>query len=104
MIKTSPYLQPGDIIGIVCPAGAMPVEKVSECIRVLNEDWGFQTKVGKTIGNQYHYFSGTDEERLNDFQQMLDDDTVKAILCARGGYGMTRIIDRINFNKFKKNP
>jgi muramoyltetrapeptide carboxypeptidase len=104
MIKTPPYLVPGDIIGIVCPAGAMPVEKVSECIRVLNEDWGFQTKVGKTVGNQYHYFSGTDEERLNDFQQMLDDDTVKAILCARGGYGMTRIIDRINFKKFKKNP
>ena len=104
MITTPPYLQPGDIIGIVCPAGAMPVEKVSECIRVLNEEWGFRTKVGSTVGKQYHYFSGTDEERLNDLQQMLDDDEVKAVLCARGGYGMTRIIDRISFKKFKQSP
>ncbi|MDP4263041.1 MAG: LD-carboxypeptidase [Bacteroidota bacterium] len=104
MIKTPPYLQPGDVIGIVCPSGAMPVEKTSECVRVLNEEWGFRTKVGKTIGTQFNYFSGTDEERLNDFQQMIDDDEVKAILCARGGYGMTRIIDKISFKKFKKNP
>jgi muramoyltetrapeptide carboxypeptidase len=104
MIKIPPYLQPGDTIGIVCPSGAMPVEKVSECIRVLNEDWGFLTKVGKTVGSQFHYFSGTDEERLNDFQQMLDDDEVKAVLCGRGGYGMSRIIDKIDFKKFKKQP
>ncbi len=104
MITTPPYLQKGDTIGLVCPSGAMPVEKVSECIRVLNEEWGFRTKAGNTIGKQFNYFSGTDDERLNDFQQMLDDDEVKAVLCARGGYGMTRIIDRINFKKFRKNP
>lgn len=104
MIKIPPYLQKGDTIGIVCPAGAMPVEKVSECIRVLNEDWGFTTRVGKTVGNQFNYFSGTDVERLNDFQEMLDDDEVKAVLCARGGYGMGRIIDKIDFKKFKNQP
>jgi muramoyltetrapeptide carboxypeptidase len=104
MIKIPPYLQKGDTIGLVCPAGLMPVEKVSECTRVINEDWGFTTKVGTTIGSQYNYFSGTDEERLKDFQQMLDDDNVKAILCARGGYGIGRIIDKIDFTKFKKNP
>jgi len=104
MIKTPPYLNPGDTIGIVCPSGAMPVEKLSECVRVLNEEWGFLTKVGSTIGKQFNYFSGTDEDRLADFQQMLDDDEVQAVLCARGGYGMSRIIDRINFRKFKKNP
>ncbi|HEY6062608.1 MAG TPA: LD-carboxypeptidase [Chitinophagaceae bacterium] len=104
MIKIPPYLQKGDTIGIVCPAGAMPVEKVSECIRVLNEDWGFTTRVGKTVGNQFNYFSGTDEERLADFQELLDDDEVKAVLCARGGYGMGRIIDKIDFKKFKKQP
>jgi len=104
MIKTPPYLQKGDTIGLVCPAGSMPVEKISECIRVLNEDWGFTTKVGITIGQQYHYFSGTDEERLEDFQHMLDDDNVKAILCARGGYGLSRIIDKIDFTNFKTNP
>lgn len=104
MIATPPYLEKGDTIGIVCPSGYMPVEKASECIRVINEEWGFQTKVGKTLGNQFNYFSGTDEERLNDFQQMLDDEQVKAILCARGGYGLSRIIDRMNFKKFKKQP
>jgi len=104
MIATPPYLQKGDVIGIVCPAGFMPVEKASECIRVLNEDWGFQTKVGKTLGNEFNYFSGTDEERLSDFQQMLDDDEVKAILCARGGYGLSRIVNKIDFKKFKKQP
>jgi len=104
MIKTPPYLNPGDTIGIVCPAGSMPVEKISECVRVLNEDWGFTTKVGNTVGSQFNYFSGMDEERLADFQKMLDDDEMKAILCARGGYGLTRIIDKIDFTKFKKNP
>lgn len=104
MIKSPPYLQKGDTIGLVCPSGAMPAEKISECIRVLNEEWGFQTKAGKTLGSQYHYFSATDDERLADFQQMLDDDEVKAILCARGGYGLSRIIDRIDFKKFKKSP
>ena len=104
MIKIPPYLQKGDTIGIVCPAGLMPVEKVSECIRVLNEDWGLTTKVGTTVGRQFNYFSGTDEERLEDFQAMLDDDEIKAVLCARGGYGLTRIIDRVDFSKFKKRP
>lgn len=104
MIKIPPYLQKGDTIGIICPAGFMPLEKISECIRVLNEDWGFTTRIGNTPGKQFNYFSGTDEERLADFQKMLDDDEVKAILCARGGYGISRIIDHIDFTKFKKNP
>ena len=104
MIKIPPYLQQGDTIGLVCPAGFMPVEKVSECIRVINEHWGFTTKVGTTIGRQHHYFSGTDEERIQDFQHLLDDDNVKAVLCARGGYGLSRIIDKIDFTRFSENP
>ncbi len=104
MIKIPPYLEKGDTIGLICPAGSMPVEKVSECIRVLNDEWGFSTRIGKTIGSAFNYFSGTDEDRIEDFQEMLDDDEVKAILCARGGYGMGRIIDRIDFSKFKKQP
>ncbi|MEO5564445.1 MAG: LD-carboxypeptidase [Chitinophagaceae bacterium] len=105
MIKTPPYLEKGDTIGIVCPAGYMAAEKAAECIRVLKDEWGYNVKVGKTLGSDSAtYFSGTDEERLNDFQQMLDDDEVRAVLCARGGYGMTHIIDAINFKKFKKQP
>ncbi len=105
MIKTPPYLQPGDTIGIVCPAGYMSLEKAAECIRVLREEWGYNVKIGKTLGGaSTTYFSGTDEERLIDLQQMLDDDEVKAILCGRGGYGTGRIIEQLDFKKFKKNP
>ncbi|MEE6187135.1 putative murein peptide carboxypeptidase [Mycovorax composti] len=104
-IKTPPYLKPGDTIGIVCPSGYMAFEKAAECIRVLQEEWGYKVKVGSTLGSKSEtYFSGTDEERLRDLQQMLDDDEVQAILFGRGGYGMGRIIDKINFKKFKKKP
>lgn len=104
MIKIPAYLQPGDTIGIVCPAGYMAKEKAQTCIDVLQE-WGYKVKPGKTLGSTSgNYFSGTDAERLQDFQEMLDDDTVKAILCGRGGYGVGRIIDQISFKSFKKKP
>jgi len=104
MITIPPYLKSGDTIGMVCPAGFMPLEKAQTCIDTL-QAWGYKVKVGKTIGgNSETYFSGTDEERLTDFQQMLDDPEVNAILCGRGGYGTGRIIDRIKFKKFRKHP
>ena len=104
MIQLPPYLQKGDTIGLVCPAGFMPFEKVKTCVQILQE-WGYNVKVGNTVGGgSMTYFSGTDEERLRDFQQMLDDQEVNAVLCARGGYGTGRIIDRIDFKKFAKQP
>ena len=103
MIIIPPYLKPGDTIGILCPSGYMPYEKAATAIETLKE-WGFQVVVGKTLGNQYNYFSGDDEERLADLQYMLDDENIKAVFCARGGYGMGRIIDSIKFKKFKKHP
>lgn len=104
MIKTPPYLVPGDTIGITCPAGYMAAAKAQTCIEVLQQ-WGYRVKVGSTLGSASdNYFSGTDEERLQDFQDMLDDGSVKAILCGRGGYGMGRIIDRVSFKSFKKQP
>ncbi len=98
-----PYLSKGDTIGVVCPSGFMPAEKAETCLFVLKQ-WGYKVRVGKTLGNQYNYFSGSDEERLNDMQQMLDDKSVNAILCARGGYGAVRIIDKLDFKKFRKKP
>ncbi len=98
-----PYLKPGDTIGVMCPSGYMPYEKAATAIETLKE-WGFKVKVGKTLGSQFHYFSGTDEERLTDLQAMMDDKNIHAILCARGGYGLGRIIDKLSFKKFKKNP
>lgn len=103
-MKIPAYLKKGDLIGITCPAGYMAAEKAQTCIDTLQE-WGYQVMVGKTLGSSSdNYFSGTDEERADELQAMLDDDSVKAILFGRGGYGMSRIIDRLNFKKFKKNP
>ena len=104
MVKTPPYLKPGDVIGLTCPAGYMSLEKVQTCIETLNR-WGYGVKTGKTIGNDNGtYFSATDKDRLADFQQLLDDDSVRAILCARGGFGLSRIVDDLRFKSFKKRP
>lgn len=103
MVVIPPYLKKGDTIGIVCPSSYMPKAKAATCIRVLQE-WGYQVLIGNTLGNQFHYFSGTDAERLADFQGMLDNPAVKAILFGRGGYGMSRIIDQLDFTRFRKNP
>jgi muramoyltetrapeptide carboxypeptidase len=82
----------------------MAYEKAETCIRVLQE-WGFNVKVGPNLGSKStNYFSSPDSERLAEFQEMLDDDSIRAILCARGGYGIGRIIDRIRFVRFKKSP
>lgn len=104
MTINPPYLQKGDTIGIICPAGYLAMEKARACIHTL-EQWGYRVKIGNTLGaDPVNYFSGTDEQRLVDLQQMLDDDEVKAILCGRGGYGTSRIIDQLDFEKFKENP
>ena len=103
-MKLPPYLQKGDTIGIVSPSGFMAIEKMQTCIETLDA-WGYTVEMGATThSNSTTYFSGTDEERLTDFQAMLDDDNIKAILCARGGYGMSRFIDDLNFKKFRKHP
>jgi muramoyltetrapeptide carboxypeptidase len=82
----------------------MNFEKAQTCIDIF-ESWGYKIKIGKTLGgDSQNYFSGDDEERLADFQQMLDDDEVKAVFCARGGYGIGRIIEQVDFKKFKKKP
>jgi muramoyltetrapeptide carboxypeptidase len=99
-----PYLQPGDTVGIVCPAGWLDKEKALSCLQVL-QDWGYKVKQGRTLNSvSDNYFSGTDEERLTDLQEMLDDEEVKAVLCGRGGYGTGRIIDRLSFKQFKQHP
>jgi muramoyltetrapeptide carboxypeptidase len=99
-----PYLKSGDTIGIVCPSGYMAAERILACVTTL-KSWGFRVKIGKTVGgDSVNYFSGTDAQRLEDLQDMLDDENIAAILFGRGGYGLSRIIDQISFKKFRKYP
>ena len=97
------YLKKGDTVGITCPAGYITLEDIQPAVNKLKE-WGFEIRIGNTVGKKDFTFGGTDEERVNDFQQMLDDKNINAILIARGGYGAVRIIDKINFRQFAVHP
>ncbi|MCX2586225.1 S66 peptidase family protein [Pedobacter sp. MR22-3] len=101
--KIPPYLKQGDMIGITSPAGYINAEQIQPSV-LLMQSWGFQIKIGETIGKRDFTYGGTDKERLADFQKMLDDPGIKAIMCARGGYGFIRIIDQLDFSSFKKWP
>ncbi len=97
------YLKAGDIIGITSPAGYITLKEIQPAIQQI-ESWGLKVKIGSTIGKRDFTFGGTDAERVADFQHMIDDPTVKAILSARGGYGFVRIVDQLNFSKLKNQP
>lgn len=98
-----PPLQKNDAVGILSTARNISLKEIQPAIELLNT-WGLQVKIGKSIGQQYHQFAGTDEERAADFQNMLDNLEIKAIWCARGGYGTVRILDLLDFSNLKKNP
>ena len=98
-----PYLKKGDTVGITCPAGAVEAQNLQCCISTL-EQWGLNVKFGKTVGKRWQRFGGTDAERLEDFQSLIDDEAIQAIIFAKGGYGTMRIIDEVNWDKFRKNP
>ena len=102
-MKIPPYLKKGDTVAIVCTARKFFPEDAKPAIDLL-ESWGLKVKLGKTIGLDSCQLGGTDTERAADFQEQLDNDNIKAIWCARGGYGTVRIIDLIDFTKFKKHP
>lgn len=102
-MKIPPYLKKGDTVAIVCTARKFFPEEAKPAIDLL-ESWGLKVKLGKTIGLDSCQLGGTDTERAADFQDQLDNDNIKAIWCARGGYGTVRIIDMIDFSKFKKHP
>ncbi|MEO6488372.1 MAG: LD-carboxypeptidase [Ferruginibacter sp.] len=102
-IISPPFLKPGDTIGITCPAGSISLEEIQPAINKI-KDWGYRVRIGDTIGKKDFTLAGTDQERLLDLQQMLDDSSVKAILFGRGGYGIVRIIDLLDLKKFTLHP
>lgn len=103
MIKP-PFLKPGDKIGIVAPGRKVKPADIEASIHFFKA-WGLQVVLAKNVySNDHSYLAGTDSQRLFDFQSMMDDTTIRAIICARGGYGSTRILDQLDFTTFLKSP
>lgn len=98
-----PYLQKGDTIAIVATARKHLVKSMQPTIDLLHS-WGLEVVIGNSIGLDFNQLSGTDEQRTADLQQQLDNPNIKAIWCARGGYGTVRLIDQLDFTKFKQQP
>ena len=96
-------LKIGDKIGIISTARKITLDELAPAIKTI-EIWGLKVKLGPNLFEAYDQFSGTLEQRSIDLQNMIDDDSIKAILCARGGYGTVQIIDNIDFSKLKNNP
>ncbi len=103
MIKP-PFLKRGDKIGIVGPGRKIKPGDIEASIDFFKA-WGLQVVLAKNVfSNDHSYLAGTDSQRLFDFQSMMDDTSIRAIICARGGYGSTRILDQLDFTTFLKSP
>ncbi|MDI1317691.1 LD-carboxypeptidase [Flavobacterium sp.] len=100
---TPAYLQKGDTIAIVSTARKNIDDNLKPTIDLL-EGWGLSVVIGKTIGLDYYQLAGTTEQRAADFQEQMDNPNIKAIWCVRGGYGTVKMIDLLDFSKFKQNP
>ena len=97
------YLKTNDTIALAAPARKIDPEALQPAIEIL-ESWGLQVVLASNIFMEDHQYAGTDAQRIQGFQELLDEDSVRAILCVRGGYGTLRIIDALNFEKFEQNP
>lgn len=98
-----PFLKHGDKIGIVATARKISKAEIDPAIAIL-KNWGLEVILGRNLFKEYHQFSGTDQERSEDLQEMLNDNSVRAVISARGGYGSIRIIDHVDFSKFIQHP
>lgn len=97
------FLREGDTVAIISPSGPIKSDSLDFALETLKL-WGLNVKIGLHAFDKYGVFAGTDENRASDFQAALDDDDVKAILCARGGYGAIRIVESLDFTQFVKHP
>ena len=103
MTKRPELLKKGDKIGIVATARKISIGELSATIKLL-VSWGLVPVIGKSIGAEENQFAGSDKERAKDLQSFLDNKDIKAVFCARGGYGTVRIIDMLDFSLFVQNP
>ncbi len=102
-VKIPPYLKKGDTVGILATARKVDMAPLEPAIKLL-KSWGLNVVIGKTVGLDNNQLAGADWQRATDFQQMLDNPSIKAIWSAKGGYGTVRMIDRLDFTKFKQRP
>ncbi len=100
---TPPYLRKGDRVGIVAPARFVNPEEIEPAIAQI-EQWGVEVVRGANLYARHNQSAGTDEQRIADLQAMMDNDTISAIICARGGYGTIRIIDKLDFRHLVSRP
>ncbi len=98
-----PYLKKGDRIAIVAPGRAISFEEVHPSMKLFQK-WGLEVILGSYVFNIENQFAGSDAQRQKDLQTMLDDVSIRAVICARGGYGTVRIIDKLDFTKFLRYP
>jgi muramoyltetrapeptide carboxypeptidase len=98
-----PSLEPKDKVAIVAPARKISKQELRKAIDILT-GWGLEVVFPENLFKEHHQFSGTDEQRAADFQWALDNPDIKAIFCARGGYGSARIIDSLDFSAFRNQP
>lgn len=100
-----PYLHRGDTVGIVSPAGKLPLKTDTAKIRQRFEWWGLHVKFGAHCADREQpYFAGTDEERAADLQAMIDDESVKAVIACRGGYGSVRLLPLVDLARLRERP
>jgi muramoyltetrapeptide carboxypeptidase len=97
-----PFLKKGDKIAITCPAKKLP-NPMDDAVALL-KTWGLEVVIGWTVDASYHQFAGDDQLRADDLQRFIDDESIKAIIAARGGYGTVRIIDKIDYRRFSSQP
>ncbi|MDD5508603.1 MAG: LD-carboxypeptidase [Bacteroidales bacterium] len=102
-MSTPAYLKNGDRVAIVAPARKITAEETEPAIQKL-EEWGLAVVTGDHLYDSSNQFAGDDRVRAADLQNMLDDEGIRAIFCARGGYGLIRIIDRLDFSHFVRKP
>ncbi len=102
-VSIPPSLRPGDTIAIVPTARAITVEELRDGI-ALAESWGLKVKLGAGIGRKHFQQAGTAEERAADLQAALNDPAVRAIWCARGGYGTVHLMDHLDLSSLKRDP
>ena len=96
-------LQPNDLVRIVSPSGVIDPSFIEGAAKVLSS-WGLRVQEGSYCREKYGRFAGTEAQRIADLQQALDDPDTKAILCSRGGYGLTQIVDKLDFKTFCSCP